>query len=90
MIEPAALAKPVIVGPYTGNFADVMARFRAADAMMEVHTGDQLHEAVAALLSTPEQERAIGRAAQEVVEKGKGATKRHARLIVEQLRAPPE
>ena len=85
MIEPAALAKPVIVGPYTGNFADVMARFRTVDAIMEVHTGDQLHEAVAALLSTPEQERSMGQAAQEVVEKGKGATERHARVIVEQL-----
>jgi 3-deoxy-D-manno-octulosonic-acid transferase len=85
MIEPAALAKPVMVGPYTGNFADVMARFRAADAIMEVRTGDQLHEAVAAFLSTPEQERAMGRAAQEVVKQGKGATERHARVIVEQL-----
>src|SRR5688572_17350686 len=40
MIEPAALAKPVIVGPYTGNFADVMARFGTVDAIMEGHTGD--------------------------------------------------
>jgi 3-deoxy-D-manno-octulosonic-acid transferase len=86
MIEPAALAKPVIVGPHTGNFADVMSRFRAADAVMEVHTGDQLHEAVAAFLLTPEQERAMGRAAQEVVRKGKGATERHAKIIAEQLR----
>ena len=30
MIEPAALAKPVIVGPFTGNFADVMLKFRNA------------------------------------------------------------
>src|SRR5439155_3933873 len=26
MIEPAALAKPTIVGPYTGNFADAMTK----------------------------------------------------------------
>ena len=28
MIEPAALAKPVIVGPYTGNFAEAMNKLR--------------------------------------------------------------
>ena len=87
MIEPAALAKPVIVGPFTGNFADVMTKFRAVDAIMEVHTGDQLHEAVAALLATPEQERAMGRAAQQVVEQGKGATELHVRVIVDKLAA---
>jgi len=32
MIEPAALAKPVIVGPYTGNFAEPMRKFTEADA----------------------------------------------------------
>src|SRR5690606_10044041 len=36
MIEPAALAKPVIVGPFTHNFADAMRKFRAAEAMVEV------------------------------------------------------
>ena len=33
MIEPAALGKPVIVGPFTQNFADAMQQFLAGDSM---------------------------------------------------------
>src|SRR5688500_12380873 len=36
MIEPAALGKATIVGPYTSNFADAMIKFRAAQAVYEV------------------------------------------------------
>ena len=39
MIEPAALAKPVIVGPFTANFAEAVRKFRDADAIMEVADG---------------------------------------------------
>src|SRR5205814_2529758 len=50
MIEPAALGKAIVVGPYTGNFSDAMSRFKAADAILEVQTTDQLGEAVSVLL----------------------------------------
>src|SRR5438067_3469846 len=36
MIEPAALAKPIAVGPWTHNFAESMAKLREADAVREV------------------------------------------------------
>ena len=38
MIEPAALGKPTIVGPFTGNFAEVMNQFRGDRAMIEIAT----------------------------------------------------
>ncbi|HEV8379854.1 MAG TPA: 3-deoxy-D-manno-octulosonic acid transferase [Tepidisphaeraceae bacterium] len=82
MIEPAALAKPVVVGPYTGNFADAMSRFKAADAIMEVQTADQLGEAVSVLLSSPQQAKEMGRKAQQVVINEKGATERHAWVLL--------
>jgi 3-deoxy-D-manno-octulosonic-acid transferase len=82
MIEPAALGKPVVVGPYTGNFADAMSRFRAADAVMEVQTADQLGEAISVLLSTPQQAKEMGRKAQQVVMSEKGATERHAWVLL--------
>ena len=85
MMEPAALGKPVIVGPYTGNFADVMARFRAADAMREVSSPAELSAAVRELLSTPPTARAIGQRAQQVVIEGKGATERHVQAILDHL-----
>jgi 3-deoxy-D-manno-octulosonic-acid transferase len=86
MIEPAALAKPVIVGPYTGNFADVMARFRVGQAMIEVTTGQQLGQAVGELLASTEKRAELGRAAQQVVTNEKGATERHVRVILGQLK----
>jgi 3-deoxy-D-manno-octulosonic-acid transferase len=82
MIEPAALGKPVVVGPYTGNFADAMSRFRAADAIMEVQTAEQLGEAVSVLLSSPQQAKEMGKKAQQVVIKEKGATERHAWVLL--------
>jgi len=47
MIEPAALGKPVIVGPFTANFADAMRQFVASDAMLVVQDAHALEESVA-------------------------------------------
>jgi 3-deoxy-D-manno-octulosonic-acid transferase len=85
MIEPAALAKPVIVGPYTGNFAEAMRKFRDADAMLEVTDGAALAESVRVLLSTQAEATAMGRRAQEVVRREQGATARHAQLVLQQM-----
>jgi len=82
MIEPAALGKAVVVGTFTGNFADAISRFKAADAIMEVRTADQLGEAVSVLLSSPQQSKEMGKKAQQVVINEKGATERHARVIL--------
>lgn len=82
MIEPAALAKPVIVGPHTGNFAEVMNKFRAVEAMMEVPDEATLTQTVSVLLYSPDQATPMARRAQEVVIKEKGATLRHAEVII--------
>jgi 3-deoxy-D-manno-octulosonic-acid transferase len=85
MIEPAALGKPVIVGPFTGNFAEVMNQFRLDDAMMVVKDALMMGQAVALLLDAPDKALAMGRRAREVVGKGQGATARHADLILKTL-----
>ena len=85
MIEPAGVAKAVIVGPYTTNFAEVMNCFREATAMLEVRSGAELGQTVARLLGDPDEARRLGQAAQRVVVCGKGATQRHVDLIVERL-----
>jgi 3-deoxy-D-manno-octulosonic-acid transferase len=87
MIEPAALAKPVVVGPYTGNFAEVMNAFRAADAMREVREPGELASAVERLLASPDESAAMARRAQDVVRREQGATDRHVDLILQHL--PP-
>jgi 3-deoxy-D-manno-octulosonic-acid transferase len=82
MIEPAALAKPVIVGPFTGNFAEVMNAFRAAGAMREVETKDEVTRVVDEQLTHPGD---IGKRAQDVVRREQGATDRHVSVILEHL-----
>jgi 3-deoxy-D-manno-octulosonic-acid transferase len=81
MIEPAALAKPTIVGHYTGNFAEVMNQFRAADAMREVATGDELRLAIEALLRDRHEAGAMASRAQDVVRREQGATDRNVEVI---------
>ena len=83
MIEPAALAKPVIVGPYTGNFAEAMIKFREADA---VHGGGGRGDADGGRARAALDARAgqgDGHSAQEVVRREQGATARHAEVILE-------
>jgi len=85
MIEAAALGKPVIVGPFTGNFAEVMSCFRASDAIREVKTSDELRAQVEVLLADRQESSAMARRAQDVVRREQGATARHVAVILEQL-----
>jgi 3-deoxy-D-manno-octulosonic-acid transferase len=87
MIEPAALAKPVVVGPFTGNFAEVMSRFRDAGAMVEVADEAGLLRATSALLADRTRAATIGGKAQAVVAAGKGSTARHVEVILAHLPA---
>ncbi len=82
MIEPAALGKPVVAGPWTHNFADAVRRFREADAMVEVATSGALIETVAGWLNHPAAAREMGCRAQRVVQENQGATRRHAQVIL--------
>jgi 3-deoxy-D-manno-octulosonic-acid transferase len=86
MIEPAALGKPIVIGPFTQNFADAMKRFRDARAMVEITGGaPELAGAVGELLSRPEHAKAVGERARQVVRENQGATDRHVKLILEAL-----
>lgn len=87
MIEAAALGRPVIVGPWTTNFAEAMNRLRGMDAIMEVVDAQTLEQTVSVLLFSPEQALAMGRRAQAVVIKEKGATARHVAVVLKELQA---
>jgi 3-deoxy-D-manno-octulosonic-acid transferase len=85
MIEPAALAKPVAIGPWTHNFAEAMRKLRHADAMVEVSDAASLAKAIERWLSDPPAATAVGRRAQDVVRANQGATARHAEIILSHL-----
>lgn len=88
MIEPAALAKPVIVGPFTGNFTEVMNAFRSASAMVEIAAPDELGDAVRRILSDRQAATSMGTSAQSVVRSQQGATARHVEAILAHLPQP--
>ena len=81
MIEPAALAKPTIVGPYTGNFTEVMNLLRSANAIMEVASANDLKQVVGEMLSSQETVTKMGQRAREVVRSAQGATARNTTII---------
>ena len=81
MIEPAALGKPVVVGPYTGNFAEPMRALLAADAIVQVPDAAGLVETLHEWLYNPAAAAEVGRRAREVVVANQGATAKHVAVI---------
>lgn len=82
MIEPAALAKAVVVGPWTHNFAEPMRKFREAAAVAQVSDAASLSKVIESWLRDPLSATATGRRAQDVVRLNQGATARHAEIIL--------
>ena len=73
IIEPAACAKAVIVGPNMENFESIVPDFLAAQALVQVSDAAGLRAAAARLLKDPAEARAIGTRAAAVVSGKSGA-----------------
>lgn len=73
IIEPAQHGVPILVGPYTENFRDIVELFRARDAVRIV-TADQLSSVIMTLLNNKPERDALGRRAAETLESQRGAT----------------
>ena len=89
LLEPAALARPVIVGPQTFNFAEVTEDLIRAGAVLRIPDADALGPAVVRLLSRDIERRSMGEAAHRVMERERGAVER-TMAIVEQVLAENE
>jgi 3-deoxy-D-manno-octulosonic-acid transferase len=85
MIEPAALAKPVICGPWTQNFADAVRQLKAAGGMIEVQTSHELESSLRRLLADAQEAVAMGNRAREVIRSQQGATARHVEVILNRI-----
>lgn len=83
VLEPAAFARAIVVGPHMENFAEIAADFSAVGAMVTVEDAAGLEREVDALLSDPAAREALGRKALEQAEKKRGATDHAARRLVE-------
>ena len=87
MLEPAALAKPVLTGPSYYNFTDITQQLEAAGALEVCDSAKQIGERLNALLSDPEQCQLMGRAAIDVVRQNQGAVAKTLAVIEQQLLA---
>jgi len=81
-MEVAALAKAVIVGPHTENFAAPVDALRQAGALRVVHDAAELAAAVRELIDDPDGARDRGRLARQVVRDNQGATERTVDRLV--------
>ncbi len=88
IIEPAAAAVPVLVGPYTYNFRDVVETFARAGAVRVV-TRETLAPTLLELLADDSARRQLGARAAGVVRENAGATARTLAALDEVLAKEP-
>lgn len=93
IIEPAAFAKPIIVGPHTENFRQIVSDFVHADAVVQIDAGKDAVESfereLIRLLSDCEQARAMGERARDILLKNRGATDCTVAMIREVMNISP-
>jgi 3-deoxy-D-manno-octulosonic-acid transferase len=85
MLEPAALGKPVIVGPHTANFADIMDQLLDAGAAVRVFDGAGLRQTVRELFANEKARLEMGHNGRERVKRNQGAVNRTLDIISELL-----
>jgi len=83
MVEPAGLAKPVIVGQHTFNFKEEVRLLREAKAIMVVEDEVSLLKTITYLLEHPEESGEIGRRAQLTVIRQMGVVDRNMNILKE-------
>ncbi|MBP1206663.1 3-deoxy-D-manno-octulosonic-acid transferase [Duganella sp. 1411] len=81
LIEPAALGKPVLIGPHTFNFAESTEDALAAGGAQRVADAAELVAAAARLLRDDEARAAMGRGALAFANRYRGATRRTLALL---------
>ena len=76
LLEPAALAKPVLSGPHLFNFLEIAALLREAGALEEVDDAHGLAIAVQRLFELPHDAQQMGEAGLKVMQTNQGALQR--------------
>jgi 3-deoxy-D-manno-octulosonic-acid transferase len=85
ILEPAALAVPVVVGPKTFNFADITASLLDSGAAVQIDDGEALGSVVIKLLADPELRLRTGRAAKKAFEREQGGVIRTVAIVDREL-----
>tara|TARA_A100000164_G_scaffold375649_1_gene411122 strand:+ start:43 stop:1281 length:1239 start_codon:yes stop_codon:yes gene_type:complete len=85
LIEPAALGSPIIVGPHTFNFEDIVNQFEQAQACIRVSDDYELLAAIELFANDNDAAEKYAFNAKEIVNKNKGSTDIQASYIITEL-----
>jgi 3-deoxy-D-manno-octulosonic-acid transferase len=85
LLEPAACARAIIVGPHMENFAEIAAEFRENYAVVEITTAEELAPAVEKLISDARLREDLGTGAAELAARRRGATRKAVAEILRWL-----
>ena len=81
VIEPAALKKPIITGPYLFNFTEASDLLIQAEGMKVVMDAEMLSDAISDLIHHPEKRNRMGENAFHVAESNRGTLQRQLNAI---------
>ena len=76
LLEPAALGRPIITGPYLFNTQDIADKFASLGASVTVETADELGNAVCELIDNDEEAAAMGNRGRDILLRNRGALDR--------------
>ena len=82
ILEPAVFGRPILFGPHMQNFKEIAAAFLEKRAAVEVRDEWELETAFKDLLADPARRKALGRAAQAIVDANHGARDRTLGALV--------
>ena len=85
LIEPAALGSPIIIGPHTFNFEDIVQQFLNDNACIKVISEDELLASMELFIGDLKAAKQYAHRAKVVVERNKGSTEVQASYIIRQL-----
>lgn len=86
LLEPAALAMPVLAGPNNFNAPDIARLLTASDALQVVSTATELSQAVTTMALDATLRHARGQNARRIVEQNRGAVAKVLALIEPEVR----
>jgi 3-deoxy-D-manno-octulosonic-acid transferase len=78
VLEPAVAGKAVVVGPHMQNFQEIADQFREEGGLVQVGSAEELAAAITSLLTDATRRETIGRRAQGLVDRNRGAVARTA------------
>jgi hypothetical protein len=87
MLEPAALAKPIIFGTYVFNFAEISTDLLNQNAAIQVQNADELFVEITRLLTHDNTAESLGNNALQYLQSKQGATDKLMQQITSRWRA---